>query len=465
MKEAERSVSGGLESSPFMEKDLPVETLWEQVKEKIRSQVNDQSFLTWFAPTSQVSFENGSLVINVPNKFFKDWLSENYRDIVQDAARNIAGLECTVNFQIDAGKKPKRGEDSRQLPLPPMRSLQHGLPSLNPKYDFGSFVVGSSNQFAHAACLAVAQSKSRTYNPLFIYGGVGLGKTHLLHAIGHRFLENNAGAKVTYLSSETFMNELINSIRYDRMHSFRNRYRNMDLLMIDDIQFIAGKEKTQEEFFHTFNSIYESHKQIVISSDKVPRDIPDLEERLRSRFEWGLIADIQSPDLETKVAILRKKADQNNISLPDDVALFIARSIKTNIRELEGSLIRLGAYSSLSDREISVEFARETLKETLTNMDKTVTIDAIKKEVASFFGVKVSDLNSKRRTQNIVFPRQVSMYVCRQLTDTSLPAIGKAFGGRDHSTVIHSINLIEKKMEANVEIKNSIDIIKKRLSD
>ena len=261
------------------------------------------------------------------------------------------------------------------------------------------------------------------------------------------------------------MNELINSIRYDRMHSFRNRYRNMDLLMIDDIQFIAGKEKTQEEFFHTFNSIYESHKQIVISSDKVPRDIPDLEERLRSRFEWGLIADIQSPDLETKVAILRKKADQNNIILPDDVALFIARSIKTNIRELEGSLIRLGAYSSLSDREISVEFARDTLKETLTSMDKTVTIDAIKKEVASFFGVKVSDLNSKRRTQNIVFPRQIAMYVCRQLTDTSLPAIGKAFGGRDHSTVIHSINLIEKKMEANVEIKNSIDIIRKRLSD
>jgi chromosomal replication initiator protein len=448
-----------------MENNLSADTLWEQVKEKIRSQVNDQSFLTWFAPTSQSSFENGSLVINVPNKFFKDWLSENYRTIVQDAARAIAGHECTVNFQIEEGKKPKRGEDTRQLPLPPMRSLQHGLPSLNPKYDFGSFVVGSSNQFAHAACLAVAQSKSRTYNPLFIYGGVGLGKTHLLHAIGHRFLENNAGAKVTYISSETFMNELINSIRYDRMHSFRNRYRNMDLLMIDDIQFIAGKEKTQEEFFHTFNSIYESHKQIVISSDKVPRDIPDLEERLRSRFEWGLIADIQPPDLETKVAILRKKADLNNISLPDDVALFIARSIKSNIRELEGSLIRLGAYSSLSDKEISVEFARDTLKETLTNMDKTVTLDAVKKEVASFFSVKVSDLHSKRRTQNIVFPRQIAMFLCRQLTDTSLPAIGKAFGGRDHSTVIHSINLIEKKMEANPEVKNSVEIIRKRLSD
>jgi chromosomal replication initiator protein len=260
------------------------------------------------------------------------------------------------------------------------------------------------------------------------------------------------------------MNELINSIRYDRMHSFRNRYRNMDLLMIDDIQFIAGKEKTQEEFFHTFNSIYESHKQIIISSDKVPREIPDLEERLRSRFEWGLIADIQRPDLETKVAILRKKADQNNINLPDDVALFIARSIKSNIRELEGSLIRLGAYSSLSDQVISVEFAREILKDTLMNFERSVTIDSVKKETASFFGLKVSELTSKRRTQNIVFPRQIAMYLCRKLTDSSLPVIGKAFGGRDHSTVIHSINLVEKKLENNVEVKNTLDIITKRLS-
>ena len=325
-------------------------------------------------------------------------------------------------------------------------------------------MVGSSNQFAHAACLAVAQSKSRTYNPLFIYGGVGLGKTHLLHAIGQRFLQKNPGAKLSYLSSETFMNELINSIRYDRMHSFRNRYRNMDLLMIDDIQFIAGKEKTQEEFFHTFNSIYESHKQIIISSDKVPKDIPDLEERLRSRFEWGLIADIQTPDLETKVAILRKKADQNNIHLPDDVALFIAKSIKSNIRELEGSLIRLGAYASLSDQEITVDFTREILKDTLASLDRAVTVDAIKKEVASFFGLKISELNSKRRTQNIVFPRQVAMYLCRRLTDCSLPVIGKSFGGRDHSTVIHSVNLVERKLENNVEIKNSIDVIAKRLN-
>lgn len=426
--------------------------------------MNDQSFMTWFAPTVQESYSGDTLTVKVPNKFFKDWLSENYRDVVQEAARGIAGRKCTVNFHIQEGRRQRAAEDGRQLPLPKVRSLQHGLPSLNSKYTFESFVVGSSNQFAHAACLAVAQSKSRTYNPLFIYGGVGLGKTHLLHAIGHRFLDKNPGAKLSYLSSETFMNELINSIRYDRMHSFRNRYRNMDLLMIDDIQFIAGKEKTQEEFFHTFNSIYESHKQIIISSDKVPKDIPDLEERLRSRFEWGLIADIQTPDLETKVAILRKKADQNNILLPDDVALFIAKSIKSNIRELEGSLIRLGAYASLSDHEITVDFTREILKDTLASLDRAVTVDAVKKEVASFFGLKVSELNSKRRTQNIVFPRQVAMYLCRRLTDCSLPVIGKSFGGRDHSTVIHSVNLVERKLEHNVEIKNSIDVIAKRLN-
>ena len=446
-----------------MDKEFSPDTLWDRIKEKIRSQVNDQSFMTWFAPTVQNSYRDGALTVTVPNKFFKDWLSENYRDVVQGAAAGIAGRECSVNFQVQDGRRSKSSPHPDQLPLPEVKPLPQGL-SFNLKYTFDSFVVGSSNQFAHAACLAVAQSKSRTYNPLFIYGGVGLGKTHLLHAIGQRFLENNSGAKISYLSSETFMNELINSIRYDRMHSFRNRYRNMDLLMIDDIQFIAGKEKTQEEFFHTFNSIYESHKQIIISSDKVPREIPDLEERLRSRFEWGLIADIQSPDLETKVAILRKKADQNNINLPDDVALFIAKSIKSNIRELEGSLIRLGAYSSLSDQVISVDFAREILKDTLMNFDRSVTVDSVRKEVVSFFGLKVSDLTSKRRTQNIVFPRQIAMYLCRKLTDSSLPVIGKAFGGRDHSTVIHSINLVEKKLENNVEVKNTLDIITKRLS-
>jgi chromosomal replication initiator protein len=266
-----------------------------------------------------------------------------------------------------------------------------------------------------------------------------------------------------YITSETFMNELINSIRYERMPSFRNRYRNMDLLLIDDIQFIAGKEKTQEEFFHTFNTIYESHKQIVLSSDKVPRDIPDLEERLRSRFEWGLIADIQSPDLETKIAILRKKAEQNHIPMPDDVALFIANHIKSNIRELEGYLIRLGAYASLQARDITVEFARETLKDQITSAERTITVDEVKREVAAFFGIKVSELISKRRTQDLVYPRQLAMHLSRELTGSSLPVIGKMFGGRDHSTVIHALNLVKQKMENNVEMKNTLEIIAKRL--
>ncbi len=317
---------------------------------------------------------------------------------------------------------------------------------------------------AHAASLAVADGHSKTYNPLFLYGGVGLGKTHLLHAIGHRFLERNPGARVMYLTAETFINELINSIRYERMSSFRNRYRNMDLLLIDDIQFIAGKEKTQEEFFHTFNSIHESHKQIVLTSDKVPRDIPDLEERLRSRFEWGLIADIQMPDLETKIAILRKKAEQNSIAIPDDVALFVASSIKSHIRELEGALIRLGAYASLGNREITMEFARETLKDLLAASERTITIDEIKREVATYFGIKVSELISKRRTQNLVYPRQLAMYLCRQLTASSLPVIGKMFGGRDHSTVIHSLNIIAEKKKTGVEVQNTIDTITRRIT-
>jgi chromosomal replication initiator protein len=309
----------------------------------------------------------------------------------------------------------------------------------------------------------VADGHSKTYNPLFLYGGVGLGKTHLLHAIGLRFLERNPGSRVMYITAETFINELINSIRYERMPSFRSRYRNMDLLLIDDIQFIAGKEKTQEEFFHTFNSIHESHKQIVLTSDKVPRDIPDLEERLRSRFEWGLIADIQIPDLETKIAILRKKAEQNAILLPDDVALFMATSIKSNIRELEGSLIRLGAYASLGARAITMDFARETLKDVLASGERTITIDEIKREVAAYFGIKVAELSSKRRTQNLVYPRQIAMHICRQLTNSSLPVIGKMFGGRDHSTVIHSLNLIAGKLKTSVEVQNTIETITRRV--
>jgi chromosomal replication initiator protein len=435
--------------------------LWDQVKQRVREHVNEQSFSTWFLPTKQERFSEGTLIVSVPSKFFKDWLNENFQVLIRETASAIAGRECTVIFQPVESKAAEEG--SRQDSLPFTRTIHHGGTILNRKYTFDTFVVGSSNQMAHAASLAVADGHSKTYNPLFLYGGVGLGKTHLLHAIGHRFLERNPGSRVMYLAAETFINELINSIRYERMPSFRSRYRNMDLLLIDDIQFIAGKEKTQEEFFHTFNSMYESHKQIVLTSDKVPRDIPDLEERLRSRFEWGLIADIQSPDLETKIAILRKKAEQNAISLPDDVALFLANSIKSNIRELEGSLIRLGAYASLGNREITMEFARETLKDVLAIGERSITIDEIKREVAAYFGIKITDLVSKRRSQNLVYPRQIAMHLCRQLTSSSLPVIGKMFGGRDHSTVIHSLHVISHKMKTSVEVQNTVETITKRV--
>jgi len=436
--------------------------LWEQVKERVRSHVNEQSFSTWFAPTTQESFSEGTLVVSVPSKFFRDWLTENFQVLIRETASAIAGRECTVVFQT-ADRKGAEDDRARQIPLPEVRPLYHGGTILNRKYTFDTFVVGSSNQMAHAASLAVADGHSKTYNPLFLYGGVGLGKTHLLHAIGLRFLDRNPGSRVMYITAETFINELINSIRYERMPSFRSRYRNMDLLLIDDIQFIAGKEKTQEEFFHTFNTMHESHKQIVLTSDKVPRDIPDLEERLRSRFEWGLIADIQCPDLETKIAILRKKAEQNEILLPDDVALFMATSIKSNIRELEGSLIRLGAYASLGAREITMDFARETLRDVLASGERTITIEEIKREVAAYFGIKVAELSSKRRTQNLVYPRQIAMHICRQLTNSSLPVIGKMFGGRDHSTVIHSLNLIAGKLKTSVEVQNTIETITKRV--
>jgi chromosomal replication initiator protein len=435
--------------------------LWEQVKERVRAHVNEQAFSTWFAPTSQLSLSDGTLVVSVPSKFCKDWLTEHFQVLIRETASAIAGQEFAVVFQ--AAESTAEPERPRQDDLPFTRTIHHGATILNRKYTFETFVVGSSNQMAHAASLAVADGHSKTYNPLFLYGGVGLGKTHLLHAIGHRFLERNPGSRVMYLTAETFINELIQSIRYDRMQPFRTRYRNMDLLLIDDIQFIAGKEKTQEEFFHTFNSIHESHRQIVLTSDKVPRDIPDLEERLRSRFEWGLVADIQSPDLETKIAILRKKAEQSAIALPDDVALFIATSIKSNIRELEGALTRLVAYASLQAREITLEFAKETLKDQVAGAERTITIDEIKREVAAYFGIKIADLVSKRRMQNLVHARQIAMYLCRHLTSSSLPGIGKMFGGRDHSTVIHSLAVVDQKRKASVEVQNTLDTITKRV--
>jgi chromosomal replication initiator protein len=423
--------------------------VWEQVLSCIEAKVNRHSFLTWFKPTSFVADDGGRVRVRVPNPLFRDWLVKHYAAVVDEALEGVGRSGASVEFVLDDGgfsepsSVPPPPVEEPQPPaadLPPITSPA----GLNPRYAFDTFIVGPSNQFAHAACRAVAEAPSRSYNPLFIYGGVGLGKTHLMHAIGHYVLANARALKLTYISSERFMNEMINAVRFDRILDFRERYRSVDVLLVDDIQFLAGKEGTQTEFFHTFNSLYDSQKQIVLSSDCPPHEIPALEERLRSRFEWGLIADIQSPDLETKVAILKRKAEAEAVPLPDDVALFIAGKIKSNIRELEGSLIRLIAYASLTGREISLTLAQEVLKKVLGHEDRAVTIDQIQKFVAEFYQLKMVELKSRNNAKSVAMPRQIAMYLCKSLTSASLPEIGKAFGGKHHSTVIHSIRKIEE---------------------
>jgi chromosomal replication initiator protein len=360
------------------------------------------------------------------------------------------------------GKEPI----SQLLPSYDQLPLQSFQPIFNPKYTFDHFVVGASNQFAHAACLAVADLPAKNYNPLFIYGGVGLGKTHLLHAIGYHILQHRIlpeVRKICYISSEEFTNELINSLRYEKMDEFRNKFRRMDILLIDDIQFIAGKERTQAEFFHTFNSLYEARKQIVVTSDKFPKDIPNFEERLRSRFEWGLIADIQPPDIETKVAILRKKAETENISLPNDVAFFLASQIDSNIRVLEGSLIRIGAFASLTKTPIDIQLAKEVLKNIIKPKEEFVSIDLVQKVVSTFFNIKISDLKVKRKSKGYVIPRQIAMFLSRKLTNASLLEIGDKFGGKDHSTVLHSIKKVEERMSQETSFKEMIETLQGRI--
>ena len=355
-------------------------------------------------------------------------------------------------------------EEAKTVAAPPASALPHGAQDepiathvvatpvgLNPRYTFDTFIVGPSNQFAHAACRAVAEAPSRSYNPLFIYGGVGLGKTHLMHAIGQYVLQHHRDYKLTYISSERFMNEMINAVRYDRILDFRERYRSVDVLLVDDIQFVSGKEGTQNEFFHTFNALHDAQKQIVISSDRPPHDIPALEERLRSRFEWGLIADIQPPDIETRIAILKKKAETEVIPLPDSVAMYIASRIKSNIRELEGSLIRLIAYASLTGRGLTLDLAQDVLRNVLDHDDRAITIEQIQKFVAEYYQLKLADLKSRNNSKSIAMPRQVAMYLCKQLTQASLPEIGRSFGGKHHSTVIHSIKKVEELRKKNPE--------------
>jgi chromosomal replication initiator protein len=422
---------------------------WEQVLSKVEERVSPQSFATWFKPTQFIRREGDAIYIRVPNAFCQDWLNEHI-DVVVDASRDAGVGEINVVYMI-GGSRPADSEPAQgNLDF---ESIDN---TLNPKYTFDTFVVGSSNQFAHAASVAVAERPSKAYNPLFLYGGVGLGKTHLMHAIGHEIKRRNRNLRLTYISSEKFTNELINAIRYDKLLGFRERYRNNDVLLIDDIQFIASKERTQEEFFHTFNALYDSHKQLIISADCPPREIPTLEERLHSRFEWGLIADIQPPDLETKIAIINKKAERHNISLPDNVALFIASKIRSNIRELEGALVRLVAYASIRGLEITLPVAQETLREILHTDEKAITTEMIQKTIADYYGMKVQDLKSKNNSKSVAMPRQVAMYLCKKLTGLSLPYIGREFGNKHHTTVLHSITKIERLRQEDRDLNRLI---------
>jgi chromosomal replication initiator protein len=411
-------------------------TLWDDVLARVEGKVNRHSFATWFRPTSAVGLQGSELLVRVPNPQFKDWLAKNYQAVIEEALVDLGHPHVHVVFECEP-------EPAAVEPVPPERDFG-GFSPLNPKYTFESFVVGSSNQFAHAAARAVAEIPSKSYNPLFLYGGVGLGKTHLMHAIGHYIRARNKGSQnLLYISADRFINEMINSIRFDRLPAFRQKYRAIDVLLVDDIQFIAGKDRTQEEFFHIFNALHDAQKQIVISSDCPPRQIPTLEERLHSRFEWGLIADIQPPDIETKVAILRKKAEAERVEVPENVALFIASKVRTNIRELEGSLIRLIAYASLTGRDIDLALAQEVLKDLLHTEEKPITIEMIQKFVADHYNVKLTELKAKNNSKSVAEPRQIAMYLTKTLTDASLPEIGKAFGGKHHSTVIHSIRKVD----------------------
>ena len=425
--------------------------VWTQVLSRIETKVDQRSFRTWFQPTTLVADHGGKVTIRVPSVLCRDWLAKHYAGVISEAASEVERGGLQIAFVIDdtdgpPAPTPAPPPEAAVAPVQPEPAASRPAPAggLNPRYTFSSFVVGPSNQFAHAASIAVAEAPSRSYNPLFLYGGVGLGKTHLMHAIGQYLLDRMPGLKLTYISSERFMNEMINAVQHKRVLSFRERYRNIDVLLMDDIQFLAGKEGTQTEFFHTFNSLYDAQKQIVISSDGPPHDIPALAERLRSRFEWGLIVDIQPPDLETKVAILKKKAAAEAVPLPDDVALFIAGRNKSNVRELEGSLIRLIAYASLTGRRIDLSLAQDVLRDTLGG-DRAVTIETLQEFVARHYQLRVSELKSRNSSRAVALPRQVAMYLCKQLTNASLPQIGKSFGGKHHTTVIHSIRTIESR--------------------
>ncbi|MBI2188637.1 MAG: chromosomal replication initiator protein DnaA [Acidobacteria bacterium] len=435
-------------------------SIWDQILSRVETKVNRHSFYTWFKPTALVADGGNAITIRVPNPLFKDWLTKHYSVVLSEALAEVHRSGASLVFVAEGAliASPAIEEDApaAEPAADEGAAATAAGGGLNPRYTFDTFIVGPSNQFAHAACRAVAEAPSRSYNPLFIYGGVGLGKTHLMHAIGQYVLQHDRSLRLTYISSERFMNEMINALRYDRILDFRERYRSVDILLVDDIQFVSGKEGTQTEFFHTFNALYDAQKQIVLSSDHPPHEIPALEERLRSRFEWGLIADIQPPDIETRVAILKRKAEAEAVPLPDSVAMYIAGRIKSNIRELEGSLIRLIAYASLTGREISLELTQEVLKNVLNSDEKAVTIETIQRFVSDYYQLKIGDLKSRNNSKSVAMPRQVAMYLCKTLTNASLPEIGRSFGGKHHSTVIHSLKKVEDLRKRDTDFNSLI---------
>ncbi|MBA4416812.1 MAG: chromosomal replication initiator protein DnaA [Syntrophus sp. (in: bacteria)] len=435
-----------------------MDDIFSLIKPKIASIINEDSYKTWIEPIQFADYRDGKCFIVVPNTFFRDWIIENFEQILTTLIKDVTKSDTKIEYIL---KKEEKAEEKKGVVV--KKPLKYNI--FNPRYTFENFVVGASNQFANAACLAVATNPGKTYNPLFIYGGVGLGKTHLLNAIGNFLIKHNntSADRICYITAEVFTNELINSLRYEKMEDFRNRFRKMDILLIDDIQFIAGKERTQAEFFHTFNALYDNMKQIVVTSDKFPRDIENFEERLRSRFEWGLIADIQSLDLETKVAILNKKAEYENVELPLDVAFFIASNVDDNVRSLEGSLTRIVAFSSLKGTTITIDLAREVMGHLIKEKKKEITIDLIIEEVSSYFSIKISDIKSNKRVRSILTPRQVAMYLSRKLTDSSLVGIGEKFGGKDHATILHSIKKIEDEQKIKKDLKRAVENIESRI--
>lgn len=462
-------------------------SVWEQVLKIMEKEIIKPIFETWIKSTIPLSLTETTFEIGTPTQFIKDWIETRYATTIQNTVQFVTQKPLEVRFVnlnlVDEKQQPDFGQAQPETPQPPpvkaapedslkppvgenskrANGVEDSTP-LNPKYMFETFVIGNSNRFAHAASLAVAEVPAKVYNPFFIYGGVGLGKTHLMHAIGHRIKQNHPQLKVVYISSEKFTNELINSIRDGNPESFRQKYRNIDVLLVDDIQFLSKKEHTQEEFFHTFNTLHEANKQIIISSDRPPREIPTLEDRLRSRFEWGLITDIQPPDLETRIAILRKKAMLEKLDIPNDVMVYIASRIDNNIRELEGALVRVIAYASLTNQPADMNLATEALKDIFPNSKpKQITMELIQQVVTNYFKIKQEDLIAKKRTRNITYPRQIAMYLCRELTETSLPRIGEIFGGRDHTTVIHAHDKISRERNEDAKLSNIIKELIKRI--